>query len=571
MPKKLPVGVDSFGYLVDPDNNYLFADKTLFIKDIIEDSSQIILIARPRRWGKTLNMSMLNYFLAEEVAQRKTAGMFDPYAIAKADDGHYIKQHQGKYPVIFLSFKDVKADDFQGALNKIKGLVQKLCREHEYLADSDKLSPSNKALFDKYLQDDPSQQELEDAAELLSQLLYKHYGQQVYILIDEYDTPLNAAYNKYYTQMAGFMKNMFSAALKGNFALKKGVLTGILRISKDSMLSGLNNLEVFTLLNEKYNQYFGFTDQELDALFAEQGLTKDEEKVKKWYNGYRIGGLTLYNPWSIINSLKNNGELWPYWVNTANDTLLKEIIQGGDAEIKNKFLQLLEGKTIGAIVSDTIRYEDLQTDEVSIWSLLLYTGHLTPLEVQLVDLDYYCRLAIPNQEILALYKSNFIEWFHQPSKRMQLKFLLENLVKGNVNQFTAEIGNFLLVAAGIHDYATQPEAFYHGFVLALTASMLDDYYVDSNKESGFGRPDLLFIPKDNSKSYAIILEFKHVDKNQTCEATAKSALQQIDAQAYAVKIKQYTYIKTIHNVGLAFDGKKVCCESAVTLIQQLQS
>ena len=561
MLKRLPIGIDNFAELVAAENYYSFADKTLFIKEIIDEGSKLILITRPRRWGKTLNMSMLNYFLAAEVWGKKTEGMFDPYAIAQVEGGRYINEHQGRYPVIYVSFKDIKEIDFAMALDKLKNLFKSVYRQHEYLMQSEQLSEANKAVFYKYLTDDPNPSELEDALRTLSELLHKHSGEQVYILVDEYDTPLNADYGRYFDQITAFMKNLFSAALKDNSALKKGVMTGILRISKDSMLSGLNHLKVYTVLKKGYKSYFGFTDADLDHLFAEQGLSKDEERVKAWYNGYQIDGLTLYNPWSIINCLSEEGELRPYWVNTADDSLLREILYGASIEIKNKLQQLLEGLTIEGMVSDTLRYEDIKSDETSIWSLLLYTGYLKVISWVPDELFYACQLAVPNQEVLALYKGTFKEWLRQPGKRQQLLSLLTPLFEGKINEFAKGLSDFLLVAASIHDYAKQPEAFYHGFMLALTAGLLNDYYIASNQESGLGRPDLLFISKDSAQTQAIILEFKHVGKKDKPQQIAKAALAQINTQVYAAKIKQHAYIKQVLKVGIAFDGKQVYIES----------
>ncbi len=564
MPKNLPIGVDNFGKLATPENKYLFADKTLFIKEIIDDPSEVTLITRPRRWGKTLNLSMLHYFLADEVWRQKTAGLFDSYLIAQVEDGRYIRDHQGQYPVISVSFKDIKAHDFKTAVEKIKLLIQELCRQHYYLFESKQLNDNERALFYKYLSDDPSQDELENSLKILSELLRQHCNKPVYILIDEYDTPLNAAFNQgYLDEFTIFMKNLLSAALKSNPALKKGVLTGILRVSKDSMLSGLNNIDVYTVLNKQYGQHFGFDDKELDQLFVAQGLQKDEAKVKDWYNGYCIGGLTLYNPWSIINALKNEGELRPYWVNTADDALLKSVLQDTSVEVKTKFQQLLEGKTIEGVVSESIRYDNIINDEVSIWSLLLYTGYLKVLAQEPIGLDYLCQLAIPNKEVLTLYKSDFVDWMRALPQQTKLKLLLKSLVQGNVDLFVKDINHFLVSAASIHDYAKQPEAFYHGFMLALTASLLDDYYVESNRESGNGRPDLLFIPKDTQKTQAVILEFKHVKKGENPQAIAQQAVTQIDVNDYTAQIKQYHYVTQIYKVGLAFDGKQVHCAHQV--------
>jgi len=567
MSKNLPISVDSFSRLVDPQGNYLFADKTLFIKEILDDMSGVTLITRPRRWGKTLNLSMLEHFLAAEVDRQSTQGLFSPYAIAKVEGGRYIRDYQGQYPVISISFKDIKENNFDSVLAKIKNLIQRLCRTHEYLLDSAQLSTGDKVLFNKYYSGAPNQADLEDSIKDISELLNKHYNKRVYILIDEYDTPLNTAYNKgYVEEMASFIKNMFSAALKGNPALQKGVLTGILRISKDSLLSGLNNVEVYTVLDKEYCRHFGFNNEELDVLFKEQGLVKNESAVKEWYNGYCMGGLTLYNPWSIIHALKNKGELRPYWVNTADDTLLKSVLQGASIEVKAKFQQLLEGKTIEGWVSDTLRYEAIKSDEVSIWSLLWYTGYLKVLSVIPESTYYHCQLAIPNQEVVALYKDCFLDWMRAVPHQTKLKSLLEHLVQGHVEEFASEVSCFLLTAASIHDYAQQPEAFYHGFMLALTAGLIDQYQIESNRESGLGRPDLLFIPRDPNKTLAVILEFKHVKKGDKAQTIAEQALSQIDTNLYAAPLNAHAHITQIYKIGLAFDGKQVHCAHRIDAI-----
>jgi hypothetical protein len=378
MPKNLPIGVDDFAKLSDRENNYLFADKTLFIKEMIDDKSEAILITRPRRWGKTLMMSTLHHFLSAEVIGQPTRNLFDDLAIAQVDDGRYLA-HQGQYPVIFFSFKDIKEQTFAGALSKVETLIQELFRQHKYLRKSENLDEDDVRLFSSYLNGETTQQGLENALKVLSELLHKHCSKRVYILIDEYDSPLNNAYGRYFNEMSDFMKNMLSTALKGNPYLKKGIMTGVLRISKDSMLSGLNNLKVFTVLDEEYKQFFGFTEKELDALFADQELEKDEEKIRGWYNGYQVGGLTLYNPWSINNVLQSRGRLRAYWVNTGDDSLLRTLLQQASPDIKEKFLTLLEGRSIEGFINESIRFEhldEMRRDEASIWTLLVYTGYL---------------------------------------------------------------------------------------------------------------------------------------------------------------------------------------------------
>ena len=351
---------------------------------------------------------------------------------------------------------------------------------------------------------------------------------------------------------------MMSAGLKDNPYLQKGVLTGILRVSKDSMLSTLNHLRVHTVLDKKYAQHFGFTDADLDYLFADQHLSKDEERVKAWYNGYLIGGITLYNPWSIMNSLEDGGELRPYWVNTADDSLLKELLQNANSDVKILFQSLVQGNSIDVIVNQTMRFDEVKRDPSMLWNLLLSAGYLKVLS-STVELNWYqCQLAIPNQEVEGIYKSIFISWMVDTSKFSQLKLLLQNLVDGNIERFTSEVSHFLKAAASIHDYAHQPEAFYHGFVLALTVPLMDAYYVLSNTESGYGRPDLVLIPKNKTEHTATIIEFKHVSKGEDPQAIAQTAIDQINQKSYHAKIAQYDYVKHIRKIGIAFDGKNVC-------------
>ncbi len=557
MPKSIQLGNSNFGELITTDG--LFADKSLFAEEVINDPSKTILITRPRRWGKTLNLSMLQHFLANEVYGQKTAGLFDELKVAKIDNGAFLKQHQGKYPVIFISFKDVKALDFEDAYTAIYELIIKTFDAHNYLEGSDRLSSALQSSYQTILNYTANISQLEKSLLTLAECLYVYHQQKVFILIDEYDTPLNSAFDNhdYFDRMSLFTKNMLSAGLKDNPYLQKGVLTGILRVSKDSMLSTLNHLRVYTVLDKKYAQHFGFTDTELDYLFADQGLSKDEERIKAWYNGYLIGGITLYNPWSIMNSLHDGGELRPYWVNTANDSLLKELLQNATADVKIQFQSLVQGNSIDTIVNQTMRFDEVKRDPSMLWNLLLSAGYLKILSSSIERNHYRCQLAIPNQEVLGLYEDFFLDWMISTSQFNQLKILLQSLVQGDIDRFTTEVSQFLKSAASIHDYATQPEAFYHGFILALTIPLMDEYYVLSNTESGFGRPDLVLVPKNKTEHIATIVEFKHVPRGADPKTIAEQALQQITYKSYQSKIAQYDYVTQIRKIGIAFDGKNV--------------
>ena len=558
MAKRIQIGGDDFGELVRDD--LLFVDKSLFIKEVINDKSKVTIITRPRRWGKTLNLSMLHYFLSAEVHGQKTKRLFDNLLIAKEPED-YITHHQGKYPVIFLTLKDVKMSTFGQALEKLRSLIQAVYQEHKILTQKP-LDPEEQALFQRHLNKQTNEVELGEALLYLSKLLYQHYQQKVYILIDEYDTPLNFARDQeYFDDMVILMKNFLSNSLKGNPFLQKGVVTGILRISKDSMLSGLNNPEIYTVLQDKlYAPYFGFTDSELDPLFADQNLVKNEADVKAWYNGYCINGLTLYNPWSIMCCLKNKADLIPYWLNTGDDSLLKQLLQQASNAVKDQFRSLVLDESVVVSVNPTMRFDQLKTNKSMLWNLLISAGYLKVLSSTMTEAGFYrCQLAIPNREVRGLYHSIFLEWLIEFNEPEEFKDLFNLLCLGKTTEFAKTIENFLKMAASIHDYSSDPEAFHHGFMLALCVSLTSRYYIFSNRESGEGRPDLVIIPKDTTQSQAVILEFKTVKDKQTLQQRAEEGLKQIQAREYASMINQFTHIKTTLSVGMAFDGKNVLC------------
>jgi hypothetical protein len=557
MSKRIQIGGCDFGELIRKD--LLFVDKTLFIKEILDDQSKVTIITRPRRWGKTLGMSMLQHFLSAEVVGQKTAGLFDHLLIATVS-GNYIEQHQGKYPVVFISFKDIKQLSFESVVASISLLIQKTYSEHRYLTRSSQFEQDEQDFFQRALYAKLSLEELTGSLQKLSEWLVRYHGKKTYILIDEYDTPMNFAYagKNYFEEISLFMKNFLSASLKDNVYLEKGIMTGILRISKDSMLSGLNNPEIYTVLRDKlYAPYFGFTDNELDALFTDQNLAKNEAEVKAWYNGYSINGLTLYNPWSIMNCLKNQADLMPYWVNTGDDSLLKELLQNSSAKVKDQFRSLILDQSVEVLVNQTMRFDQIKTDTSMLWNLLLSAGYLKALTTNTEGRSYRCQVAIPNREVMSVYQGIFLQWLASDAS-LELKSFITLLGEGKITEFAKNIEHFLKMAASVHDYAQQPEAFYHGFMLALSVSLTDHYYVFSNHESGLGRPDLIIIPKDTQKSQAVILEFKTVTDNQQLNERAKEALAQIQERDYARSIlQQYNYIKTVLQVGMAFDGKTV--------------
>ncbi len=558
--KKLPIGVSNFHKLVS--NDYLFCDKTAMIADLLSKGEEVTLITRPSRWGKTLNMSMLQHFFVSKVNGVSTKGLFDDLMIGKLDSGKYIEQYQGKYPVIMLSFKDINTDSFQGAYNAVYELIRRVFGSFEYLLKSSNLSHLQLDQFHCIVTKKADQQQLESALEFLSQCLYQHHGKKVYILIDEYDTPLNKAYGneEYLKAMVEFMRNLFSAALKDNNALERGVLTGILRLSKDSMLSGLNNLKTYTLLDQGYSSYFGLSDVEVQDLFARQNLSTCLDEVKSWYNGYRIGNLVMYNPWSIISCLSEEGRFDVYWVNTGNNDLIKELLFRSGSGIKSKFERLMQGESFSIPIDKHLSFDLLGRDDNALWSLLLFAGYLKFDSVTFNEYNglHDCELLIPNKEVHTLYNRFFREWLSSQFDEVdEYDSFLDHLISDNVPCFTQALSCFLLQSASCFDtqFARKSEGFYHGFVLAMLASLARTHCVKSNRESGLGRYDVLIIPKNGSK--AILLEFKQVRKEEALESAAKFALAQIRDQVYHTELLQHPHVQEVVECGIAFSGKFV--------------
>lgn len=556
MSYRIPVGVDDFARLVDKKYNYQFVDKSLFIKEFIDNDATATLIVRPRRWGKTLNMSMLSYFLGNHLPAEITASMFADLQIATVDNGKYLAD-QGQHPVIFISLKDVKKEDFEGAVNSVRYLLKEVYAQHSYLLDSDQLSVFAKKEFSMYLEGSVSQEQIEISLLFLSRCLKEHFNKKVFILVDEYDTPLNCSYHYgYIDRMTLFMRNFLSYAMKGNTYLAKGIMTGILRISKDSMLSGLNNLKVYSMLHEAYARHFGFMDAEVTHLFEQGGLSYDMEAVRRYYNGYRIDDLMLYNPWSIMECLSEKGKVSPYWVNTASDKLLKQFLVNAPLETKEELEQLIgsERHTINNLISDSVRFEDLEGDGgVYLWSLLFSMGYLTVLKKDQVGLLYECELAIPNQEVREVYIGVFQQWMIEQFGMRSYNDLLKALASGDIDLFAERVEGFLMTYASHYDFTS--ESNYHTFMLGLLCSLTPRYYLFSNAETGKGRADMMLIPKDDKNESAIIMEFKY-DKKQATKAVALAGLDQINMKSYQSALNRYSNINKVLKIGLAFSGGK---------------
>jgi len=555
----LPVGDNDFRSIVEQGLD--FVDKTLLIKEIMDSGDKVILIPRPRRFGKTFNMSMLQCFFASMVRGKPTKGVFDKLKIAKIEN--YLQQYQGKYPVIFLTFKDVRGSDFQSTYEKLRQVMAELYRDHYELLDSNALIEEEKRAFKDILSRVATKEDVESALKALTTYLYRHHGVEPIVLIDEYDTPIHAGFtNKYYDKIVECMKSILSPALKDNPYMRKGVLTGIMRVSKESLFTGLNNVTVYSLLESRYSEYFGFTEAETRSLLERRGMENLAEDIKNWYNGYMMGNNIIYNPWSIVNCISKNGMLQPYWVHTSDNALIRDLLVKTSIAFKSQFEFLLQGKAIEKVINENIVFNDLQADEDTIWSLLLMTGYLKIVSKQLTLQEgaSLCKLEIPNREIRSLYRDIIIKsWLSADYK--QYDQFLNSFIQGNIEGFKEHLNKMLLQTASTFDMAMNPEAFYHGFMLGLLADLNPaEYEVKSNRESGYGRYDIMVMPKTLNR-LAILLEIKNVkeltgkqDINVLLDEMAKEGLKQMSERQYTAELEQRN-VSTVLRLGLAFYGK----------------
>ncbi len=559
MRLRLPIGYDNFYDVIR--QGFHFVDKSLLITEILDDPSQVMVLTRPRRFGKTLNLSMLHHFLASEVSGQSTQGLFEGLKISQAS-AKYLA-HQGHYPVVALTLKGVKDHTFEKAYNNLCTLLAQLYEEHEYLLQSEKLTPRKKAQFETILMRTADQAKVATALQDLSYYLYQHTGIKPWIIIDEYDAPIQSAYvYGYYEEMISLMRNFFGAALKSNRYLHRAVMTGILRISKESIFSDLNNLQIYGVLQSQYGAYFGFTECEVADLLKQTGLQSHETAVRDWYNGYRIGKTVVYNPWSIINFIHFEGTLEPYWVNTSDNTLIKDLLVRSSDHFKAQFEQLLLQKPVEKLIDERMVFSDLWVNETSAWSLLLMAGYLKVISQRSDDQGLHCTVNIPNQEVRNLYRQIIEKWLANGHGIDWYNGFLDHLLSGELEAFQQDLQEVMESIVSSHDVARGPEAFYHGLMIGLTASLYQhpNYEIHSNRESGYGRYDYLIFSRDPLKP-TLLLEFKRVNKTKDSEQltllleqAAEDALAQIAQQKYAAEAKQRGCQKLI-KIGIAFSGK----------------
>ena len=538
--KKLPIGLSDFKELIE--ENYYYFDKTNLIDEVIKDGSKVKLFARPRRFGKTLNMSMLKYFFDIKEAEENRKLFKDLY-IEKTENF----KEQGQYPVVFLSLKDLKARTWEEMERGIKNLLQEVFSEHKYLIKE--LDEFDLSILKKIINKEVELEGLKFSLKFLTKILYEKYNKKVVVLIDEYDAPLVSAYhNKYYEKAKNFFKTFYSSVLKDNPYLQMGVMTGIIRVIKAGIFSDLNNLNTYTILSDFYPNCYGLTEEEVKKSLIDYNLEYEMGDVKDWYDGYRFGKSEVYNPWSILNFLHAK-ELRAYWVDTSGNDLINDVLKIVRKDIIRDLKKLFDGEGLKQNLSGTSDLSRLLSEE-EIWELMLFSGYLTVEEK--IDEDYYI-LRLPNKEVRRLFKRTFIErYFGRGSKLIDL---MEALTENRIEDYEETLQDILLKSVSYNDTKKGNEAFYHGFILGMSLYLEGEYIVKSNIESGLGRYDVSIEPKNKNKR-GYILEFKATDNVDKLEEISKEALKQIEEGKYSSTLRQ-TNTKEILYLGIAFCGKEI--------------
>ena len=535
--KKISIGVEDFKEIIDKDG--YFVDKTLMIKKLIEKNAKVTLFMRPRRFGKTLNQFMIRRFFEDErtrSGERIDNGyLFDGLKVTAC--GEEVLQHQQQYPVIFLSLKSAKQPNFEEAYKKISRALAEEFRRHQYLLAGNSLADDQKIMFQKIMTEQADYSAYNDALRFLSECLWQYHGKNTMILIDEYDVPLENAYLEgFYDQMIQFIRSLFESALKTNPYLEKSVITGCLRISKESIFTGLNNLKSDSVLHTEYADSFGFTESEVEAILAYYDLAAELPEVKRWYDGYLFNDIEIYNPWSIINyaydrSHKITQFTLPYWSNSSSNSIIREMVGEADEMAKEDLETLMAGGTIEKPVHEEITYGDIHQSQDNLWNFLFFTGYLKKISERKDESGetLYLSMAIPNTEIKTIYKNSITYWFDQRMKETDRSPLKHALEAGDCEAAEDFINSQLADTISYYDYA---ENFYHGFMAGLLVN-IGGYRVKSNRESGNGRPDIVMQTVQVRKGRVILLELKIAGSVAEMEAACDRALAQIEAQHYA--------------------------------------
>ena len=563
MAKVISIGNQSFESMRERDNFYV--DKTSFIKEWWENEDIVTLITRPRRFGKTLNMNMLECFFSNQYKDR--GDLFEGLDIWKEEK---YRKLQGTYPVIFLSFAGIKGNTFEMSKKQIGDKIVELYESNRFLLKSECISDTEKKRYISFLER-PMDEDVSYKLNEMSNYLSRYYGKKVIILLDEYDTPMQEAYvNGYWKELVAFTRSLFNATFKTNPYLERAIMTGITRVSKESIFSDLNNLVVVTTTSNQYETAFGFTEEEVFNALDEQGLSDKMQEVKSWYDGFTFGdSRDIYNPWSIINYLKYK-KFTTYWADSSSNGLINNLIQKGSPYIKTMLETLIRGEKINVIIDEQIVFSELDYSEDAVWSLMLASGYLKVISSEELNLvresENEYELAITNREILFMFRKMILRWF-TPAKRETNEFI-KALINGDVESMNAYMNDVALQTFSSFDSGKKesdkraPENFYHGFVLGLMVDQTENYIITSNRESGYGRYDIMLEPidKSNENLPCIVIEFKVINpkKEKTLEETVEAALNQIEDKGYdAELVKRGVKKENIHHYGFAFKGKNV--------------
>jgi len=562
MAKVISIGNQSFESMRERDNFYV--DKTSFIKEWWENEDIVTLITRPRRFGKTLNMNMLECFFSNQYKDR--GDLFEGLDIWKEEK---YRKLQGTYPVIFLSFAGIKGNTFEMSKKQIGDKIVELYESNRFLLKSECISDTEKKRYISFLER-PMDEDVSYKLNEMSNYLSRYYGKKVIILLDEYDTPMQEAYvNGYWKELVAFTRSLFNATFKTNPYLERAIMTGITRVSKESIFSDLNNLVVVTTTSNQYETAFGFTEEEVFNAIDEQGLSEKKQEVKSWYDGFTFGdSMDIYNPWSIINYLKYK-KFTTYWADSSSNGLINNLIQKGSPYIKTMLETLIRGEKINVIIDEQIVFSELDYSEDAVWSLMLASGYLKVISSEELNLiresENEYELAITNREILFMFRKMILRWF-TPAKRETNEFV-KALINGDVESMNAYMNKVTLKTISYFDSGNspsdeEPERFFHGLVLGLMVDQTENYIITSNRESGYGRYDIMLEPidKSNENLPCIVIEFKVINpkKEKTLEETVEAALNQIEDKGYdAELVKRGVKKENIHHYGFAFKGKNV--------------
>lgn len=548
MNKAMPIGVDDFKEVRE---NYYFVDKTDFIRQLIDSHSDVTLITRPRRFGKTLTMSMLEYFFSIDRV-KESDNLFHGLAIEKA--GTEYMKYQGKSPVIFISLKDIKNASWESMLDQWGLFIRNVYLRYKYLCTSDTIDDDMKEDFYRITKRKANKNELADSLAKLMEIMQAYYDKPVILLIDEYDAPIQQAWERgFYDECIGFMRRFLGRALKTNASLDFAVLTGVLRIAKESIFSGLNNLDVCSVMTDQYSDVFGFTADEVSDIASVLQRRHMLPDIQAWYDGYHFGKADIYNPWSVINFFDKQ-TLADYWVNTSGNAILRQLMKQTDEEQKEALLSLLHGDSVTAVIREGVIYDDIGENPDALYTMLLTTGYLTAIHKQNTFGGQLCRLVIPNREVKDAYRAEVLERMRGRLAASSLLLMMEDLIAGYVVPFSKTLERYIAYLVSSYDAANK-ESFYHGFLLGMTALFVPEYVVESNRESGYGRFDIAIFPKDTDKA-GVLMEFKAADSEAQLKDKADEALRQIEEKQYGTEFEKRG-ISKVWKYGIAFCGKQV--------------